>query len=113
MKILHNPKCSTSRTALKLLEEKGAKLEIIKYIDDKLSVDELKDIIKLIGINPIELVRTKEPIWKEQFAGKSLSDDEIVNAMIEFPQLMERPIVIEGNRAVIGRPVEKVIELLK
>ncbi|MNH48315.1 arsenate reductase [compost metagenome] len=58
-------------------------------------------------------MRTKEPIWKEQFAGKSLSDDEIVNAMIEFPQLMERPIVIEGNRAVIGRPVEKVIELLK
>lgn len=112
MKILHNPRCSTSRNALKLLEEQGAKLEIIKYIDDKLSVEELKDIIKLIGIKPIELVRTKEPVWKEQFAGKPLSDDEIVTAMIDFPQLMERPVVIEGNKAVIGRPVEKVIELL-
>ncbi|UKJ08350.1 arsenate reductase (glutaredoxin) [Solitalea lacus] len=113
MKILHNPRCSTSRNVLKTLEEKGLQIEIIKYIDNKLDFDQLKGIIELIGIKPIELVRTKEELWKEQFAGKSLSDDEIIKAMIDFPQLMERPVIIDGNKAVIGRPIEKVIEFIK
>ncbi|SMO40754.1 arsenate reductase (glutaredoxin) [Solitalea koreensis] len=112
MKILHNPRCSKSREALKLLEEKGVKPEVIKYMDDHLSLSDLKNIIDLLRIKPVQLVRTKESFWKENFAGKNLSDDEIVQAMIDFPQLMERPIVIEGDRAIIGRPTEKVIELL-
>ena|SRR2546428_1691850 len=112
MKILYNSRCTKCREALCLLEEKGIKAEIIKYMDDHLSVSDLKGIIDLLKIKPIQLVRTKEPIWKENFAGKSLSDEKIIKAMIDFPQLMERPIVIEGNRAIIGRPTEKVIELL-
>ncbi|POY39415.1 arsenate reductase (glutaredoxin) [Solitalea longa] len=113
MQILHNQRCSTSRNVLKTLEDNGINPEILKYADDKLSFNELKDIVDLIGIKPIELVRTKETVWKEQFAGKDLNDDDVIQAMIDIPQLMERPIIIDGHKAIIGRPIEKVIEFIK
>ena len=112
IKILHNNRCSKSRCGLELLEASGKKFEIVKYLEDTLSTKELKDIIKLLGIKPIDLVRKNEAIWKTEFKNKTLTDDEIIHAMVKNPKLIERPIVINGNKAVIGRPTEKISEII-
>ncbi len=108
----HNPRCSKSREALRLLEEKGETLEVIKYLEDPPTKKELQQIIKFLGIKPIELIRTQEMEWKDNYKGKNLSDDEVVETMLKYPKLMERPIAINGVRAAIGRPPEKVLEIL-
>ena len=112
IQIYHNSRCGKSRECLAFLENSGQKYEIIKYLEDIPTFDELKEIIKKLGIKPIELVRRKEKIWTENFKGKSLSDDEIILAMISNPILIERPIVINGNKAVIARPLEKVTSII-
>ncbi len=112
IKIYHNNRCSKSRMGLQLLEESGKKFEIINYLEQIPSKETLKNIINLLEIKPIELVRKNEAIWKEQFKGKDLSDNEIINAMIANPKLIERPIVINGTKAIIGRPTEKISEIL-
>lgn len=111
MKIYHNPRCSKSRQTLAIIEEHNQPVEIIKYLEDVPSVATLKSIVKLLGIKPIELVRKNEAIWKEHFKAKDLTDDEIINAMHKNPKLIERPIVIKGDNAVIGRPPESVKSL--
>lgn len=95
-----------------VLENSGKDFEIIKYIANIPSVEELKQIIEYLSIEPIELVRKNESIWKEKYKGKKLSNDEILSAMVKYPNLIERPIVVKGNKAVIGRPAEKIEELL-
>ncbi|MEO5788403.1 MAG: arsenate reductase (glutaredoxin) [Gelidibacter sp.] len=110
--IYHNPRCSKSREGLAILENEKANFQVIKYMDQLLSVAELKEIIGLLKIKPIELVRTHESIWKENFKNLELSDDDIISAMAKHPQLIERPIVINGNKAVIGRPPQKIVEVL-
>lgn len=110
--LYHNPRCSKSRETLQLLEEKGEKIEIIKYLETPPSKEELKRIISLLNIKPINLVRTKEKEWKENFKDKNLSDDEIIDAMISFPRLIERPIAIKDDRAAVGRPPQNVLEIL-
>jgi|SRR5690554_2295043 len=110
--LYHNPRCSTSREALRLLEESGETIEIIKYLETPLTHRELQQLIELLGIRPIELIRTKEEEWKQNFEGKNLSDKEIVEAMVGYPKLMERPIAIKGTKAIIGRPAQKVLEIL-
>ncbi len=110
--LYHNPRCSKSREALHLLEEEGETLEIIKYLENPPSFQELKQVIELLKIKPIELVRTQEDIWKEKFKGIKLTDDEVITAMVENPKLIERPIAIKGIHAVIGRPPEKVLSIL-
>lgn len=112
IKIFHNSRCSKSRFGVKALEESGKKFEIVKYLEEIPTQSELKQIIKLLGISPIELVRKNEKVWKENYKGKDLSDDEIIKAMVENPKLIERPIVINGDKAVIGRPTEKIFEIL-
>lgn len=112
IKIYHNNRCSKSRCGVQALEESGKQFEVVKYLEDVPTKTELKNIIKLLGITPIELVRKNEAIWKENFKGKTLSDDAIIEAMIANPKLIERPIIINGNRAVIGRPTEKVFEII-
>ena len=112
LKIYHNPRCSKSRAGLKAIEEAGKEVEIIKYLDNTPSFGELKEIVSMIGINAIDLVRTKEADWKENFKGKDLSEDEIIQAMVDFPKLIERPIVVKGDKAVLGRPVENIINLI-
>ncbi|MEE2700205.1 MAG: arsenate reductase (glutaredoxin) [Bacteroidota bacterium] len=112
MKIYHNPRCSKSRQALALLQENGAYPEIIEYINSPISIDELTLLLHMLKIKPIQLVRKAEQIWKENFKGKELSDDEIVNAMAEYPKLIERPIVVKNGKAIIGRPPENVLILL-
>lgn len=101
-----------SRQTLQIIEEKGIEPEIVKYLDDPLGPDQLRELIELLGITPIDLVRTKEKVWKEEYADKELDEDEIILAMAENPKLIERPIVVKGKKAVLGRPPENVLELL-
>ena len=104
IKIYHNNRCRKSREGLNILEESGKDFEVIKYLEDVPTKSELSEIIDLLGISPIELVRKNEALWKDNFKGKSLSDDQIIEAMVKNPKLIERPIVTSGNKAVIGRP---------
>jgi arsenate reductase len=97
---------------VKVLEEHGKEFEIIKYLDTPLTFDELKSIIKKLGVSPQELVRQNEAVWKSNYKGKTLSNHDLVQAMIDHPKLIERPIVVQGNKAVIGRPTEKILEIL-
>jgi len=112
IQIYHNTRCSKSRCALELVEQSGQEFEVVKYLEDAPSAEVLKDIIKKLNIAPIELVRKGETIWKEQFKDKDLSDEEIINAMVANPILIERPIVINGDKAVIARPPESALEIL-
>jgi len=112
IKIYHNSRCSKSRCGLEILEQSGKPFEIVKYLDDTLSAKAIKDIIKLLGIKPIDLVRKNEVIWKEKFKNKTLTDTEIINVMVENPKLIERPIIINGNKAVIGRPPELILDII-
>ncbi|WP_026703708.1 arsenate reductase (glutaredoxin) [Flavobacterium soli] len=112
IQILHNPRCGKSREGLALLEASGKEFEIIKYLENHPSKKELKEIIKKIGIKPLKLVRQNETIWKEEFKNKPLSDDEIIDAMIQHPILIERPIVINGNKAIIGRPPTAITTII-
>jgi arsenate reductase len=112
IKIYHNARCSKSRCGLEILEKSGKDFEVVKYLEDVPTAEGLKDIIKLLGIKPIDLVRKGESIWKDSFKNKDLSDAEIITAMVENPKLIERPIVINGNKAVIGRPPELILEII-
>ncbi|CAM1367017.1 conserved protein of unknown function [Tenacibaculum soleae] len=112
IQIFHNNRCSKSRCGLEILENSGKKFEVVKYLDNAPSEKELNEIISLLNITPIQLVRKNEKIWKEEFKGKELSDTEIVQAMVNNPKLIERPIVINGNKAVIGRPPENILEII-
>lgn len=112
MKIYHNPRCSKSRQTLQLIKDSGQEIEIVEYLISPPTFDELKSVIAYLGITPEQLLRKNEAIFKEQFKGKSLSEDEWIQAMIDYPKLMERPIVVEGKKAVLGRPPEKVLSLL-
>ncbi|MCH7525583.1 MAG: arsenate reductase (glutaredoxin), partial [Bacteroidetes bacterium] len=105
-------RCSKSRCGLDILEQSGKPFEIVKYLEDTSSASELKEIIDLLGISPIQLVRKNETIWKENFKDKTLSDKEIIDAMVKHPKLIERPIVINGNKAVIGRPSELILKII-
>tara|TARA_B100000767_G_C19698947_1_gene507489 strand:- start:157 stop:498 length:342 start_codon:yes stop_codon:yes gene_type:complete len=112
IKIYHNPRCKKSREGLKVLEESGQKFKIVEYLKTTLSFNELKSIINLLDITPIELIRKNEAIWKDHYKGKILDDDEIIYLMIENPKLIERPIVINKQKAIIGRPPEDIKQVL-
>lgn len=112
IKIYHNPRCRKSREGLELLEKSGRKFEVIKYLEQVPTQNELKNLINCLGMEPIDLVRKNEAIWKEKFKDKSLTDAAIINAMITYPKLIERPIVIDNNSAVIGRPSSKITTLI-
>jgi arsenate reductase len=112
IKIYHNNRCSKSRCGLEIVENSGKEFEVIKYLENAPSEKELKEIIVLLNIPPIDLVRKNEPIWKENYKGKNLSDKEVINALLQHPKLIERPIIINGNKAVIGRPPEIIKTIL-
>ena len=113
IKIYHNSRCSKSREGLKVLEDSGKTFEVVKYLEEIPTKEELRNVISCLDIKPINLVRKSEAIWKEKFKNLSLSDEELITAMIEHPKLIERPIVINGNRAVIGRPASNIDAVLK
>ena len=110
--IYHNSRCSKSRAGVEYLENKGKEFDVVKYLDENLTENELKDLIKKLGIKPIELVRKNEAVWKENYKDENLSDEEIIKAMVENPKLIERPIIVNGDKAVIARPTEKIVEVL-
>lgn len=109
--IHHNPRCSKSGAALELLQQRGIAPKIIEYLKTPPTEDELRDVIKKLGIKPEALLRKGEEVFKEKLTGRNLSDIECIVAMLEYPALIERPIVIHGSRAVVGRPSERVNEL--
>ena len=112
IKIYHNPRCSKSRQGLAILEEAKVSFETIKYLDNPPTREELVDILNKLAIKPINLIRKGEAVWKKKFEGKELNDTEIIDAMVSYPKLIERPIVITNDNAVIGRPPEQIKILL-
>lgn len=112
IKIYHNPRCSKSRQGFNLLENSGKEFEVIKYLEEIPTEKELAGILKKLKIAPIDLVRKGEKVWKENYKGRELSDKEIISAMVEYPVLIERPIVINGNKAAIGRPLENIVDII-
>lgn len=113
IKIWHNPRCSKSRASFKLLEKRDVDVEVVKYLDVAHTEDEIKALLKMLGMEPRELMRTGESIYKELNLKDETDNNLLIKAMVENPKLIERPIVIRGDRAVVGRPIESVIELLK
>lgn len=112
MKIYHNNNCSKSNCSLDLLEKSGNDFETIEYLKKPLTKEEVTDLLLKLNITAEELVRKGEPEYEKHFKGKKLSELEWIDALLKFPILIQRPIVVKGNKAVIGRPIEKVIKLL-
>ncbi len=110
--LLHNPRCSKSRATLALLEERGAHFEVREYLADPLTRDELADLAGRLGREPGGFVRKKEKAFAEAGCSDASGGDEILDAMASTPILMERPILVRGRRAAVGRPPEDVLELL-
>jgi len=111
-KIYHNPRCSKSRQTLALLQQNKEEAEIIEYLKDVPSEADLMSIIQMLGIAPLDLIRKGETIYKEQYKGKTLTGDEWISVMAKNPILIERPIVVKNGRAQLGRPPEKVLDIL-
>jgi arsenate reductase (glutaredoxin) len=110
--IYHNPKCTKSRGTLALLQERGIEPRIVEYLKNPPTAAELRAIVEKLGIEPEQLVRKGEDVYKTKYAGKTLTEGQWIDAMVRDPILIERPIVVRGNRAVIGRPPENVEKLL-
>ena len=113
VKIYHNPRCSKSRQTLQLLEEKGLQPEVVEYLKAAPSKAELESVLALLRLNPRELMRKGDAIYKElQLGDDALSDDQLIDAMLQHPILIERPIVLANGKAAIGRPPESVLDIL-
>ena len=112
VQIWHNSRCSKSRAAMALLEENGVDVEVVKYLDEELDVEMIKELLLKLDIDAIDLMRTKEDIFKELKLENVGDEGVLIRAMTRFPKLIERPIIIRGDKAVIGRPAEKIMEFL-
>lgn len=111
--LYHNPRCSKSRSALELLEGRGLTPTIIRYLETPPTAAELQDVLNKLGIAPRQLLRTGEDEYKQlNLADSDLSDEQLIEAMVAHPRLIERPILVAGDRAAVGRPPEKVLEIL-
>ena len=114
IKVYHNPRCRKSREALAYLEEKGVSFEVRLYMKDEesMTASELEEVLDALNMDALDLVRKNEALWKEEYRDLELGEDEIILAMIENPRLMERPIILNGDKAVVARPAEKAEEVL-
>ncbi len=110
--IWHNPRCSKSREALKLLEESGEAFEVVKYLDENPSRENLEEVLKKMSLRPREIMRTKEAIYKELDLKNETDDDKLIDAMLTHPKLIERPIIIKEERAIIARPPSLTTEFI-
>lgn len=111
--IYHNPRCSKSRQTLALLRERGVEPAVVEYLETPPDAATLKTLLKNLGITPRELLRKGEDAYKEnKLSELSLSDEQLIAFMVRYPKLIERPIVVKGDRAVLGRPPENVLELI-
>lgn len=112
IRIYHNPRCSKCRETCALIAERGYKAEVVEYLKTPPSKEELRDLLKKLGMQPAEIVRKGEALFKEQYAHRTLNTEEWLDALAAHPILIERPIVVRGNKAVVARPPEKVLEIL-
>ena len=112
IKIYHNPRCSKSREALSILQARGIEIDVIKYLDTSLSIKEVKSILRKLNIPPSSMIRKKEDVWKKKNKKEDLTDEQIIQLMVEHPRIIERPIVINHDQAVIARPSEKVLTII-
>ena len=113
VQILHNPRCSKSRQTKEILENQGVDASIVEYLKTPPTTAQLEEILSMLGLEPRELMRKNESVYKENNLGDdSLTREQLIQAMVDNPILIERPIVIKGNKAAIGRPPEKVLEIL-
>jgi arsenate reductase len=112
LQVLHNPRCGKSRTCLAFLDDTDKKYEIINYLTNPLSEAEIEALLKKLNVKPIAIVRQKEAIWIEHYKGKTLSDKAIIEAIAKHPILLERPIVIDGDKAIIGREIDKLNDFI-
>jgi arsenate reductase len=112
IQIYHNPRCGKSRNCLALIKESEKEYEVINYLDNAPTFDELATLIQKLNFEPLSLVRQKEKIWVENFKNKQMTNDEIIQAMVNHPILIERPIVIKGNKAIIGRELDNVNDFI-
>ncbi|KAB2966538.1 arsenate reductase family protein [Zoogloea sp.] len=112
IRIYHNARCSKSRSACALLQDKGAELQIVEYLKAPPGRDELAEIVRKLGVSAESIVRKGEEVYKAEYQGRDLTEDEWLDALVRHPILIERPIAVRGGRAVIGRPPENVLSLL-
>ena len=110
--VWHKTTCSKSCEVMSLLKKKKVKPEVFLYLETVPTEEEIKSVLKKLGMQAEELIRKKESIFKEKFADKKMSEEKWIKAMVKYPILIERPIVIKGNKAVIGRPTEKILEII-
>lgn len=111
IKIYHNPRCRKSREALNFLQENKHDFEVVLYLEDKLTLTELKGLIKKLEIKPMDLIRKEEALWKKEYKSQNLGDAQLINLMIKEPKLMQRPIVVKDHKAVVARPLEALESL--
>lgn len=112
IEIYHNPRCSKSRACESFLVTLHKPFKVIRYLDNPLNFDEIKSLLEKLEIPAIELIRKSEKIWKENYKDSIMTEDEIIGAMVDNPVLIERPIIVNGNKAVIGRPVENIDKII-
>ena len=111
--IYHNPRCSKSRAAMELLTEKGIDTSVVKYLETPPNKETIEDLLKMLGLEPRELMRKGEQEYKDNnLADENISRDDLIEAMVKFPKLLERPIVIKDGKAAIGRPIQNIIDIL-
>lgn len=113
IQILHNSRCSKSREALQYLENQNIDFELINIIQNPLSKEEVTSVLQKLGIKAEDLVRKSDALFKEKYAGQELDEDDWINVLVDNPTLIQRPVVIKDNKAVIGRPLENVVDFLK
>jgi arsenate reductase len=111
--LYYNPRCSKCREALCMLEEKGIKAELVEYLTTPPTEKELKEVLRKLGLKPMDIIRTKEPLFVEKYKGKKKTDAEWIKILSKNPILIERPIAIEGNKAIVGRPPQNIFTILK
>lgn len=111
LKIYHNPRCSKSRESLLYIEQKGYEYELVNYMKDGISAKEIKDFLNKSGLEVTAIIRTNEELYKQQFKGMKLSEEEWIKVLVENPQLLQRPLVIKGTHAVLARPAEEIQKL--
>jgi arsenate reductase (glutaredoxin) len=112
VKIWHNPRCSKSREALAILDEVGCEKEVVKYLEETLTKEDVKAVLKTLGLSARELMRTKEDVYEELNLKDERDEEKLVEAMAQNPKLIQRPIVIKGDKAIIGRPASLIKEFL-
>ncbi|MDX9814040.1 MAG: arsenate reductase (glutaredoxin) [Sulfurimonas sp.] len=110
--IWHNQRCSKSREAMSIATDLGIDSKVVKYLEADITKDDIKELLKKLGISPRELMRTKEDIYKELNLADEMDEQKLIDAMVAYPRLIERPIIIKNDKAIIGRPIDKVLPFL-